>query len=276
MGGVAGTIFTGQSSVFIAAACALALVGCRLQRPWLTVIGLVIATAKPQLSFPLLLFIPWFEPKQRRACLLAGAIVVLPCAYAAMVDSHIVQSYLNSVASYSATPVNNPAFEVGSAALFLRMGISPSSSQILGVLCCLAVLFLAARVLHRSRQTLSGDSAAIVLLVFSIGLATPIHEYDFCCYSVGIALLATARPVVQAVLLLPALFVWRPERWLGIFHRGAAYPVDAARQMEYGHLFATVAWLALLLGTFVMCLAAGSNANRRNRGMQAALNGHNE
>lgn len=48
MGGVAGTIFTGQTSVFIAAACAMALVGCRLQRPWLTVIGLAIATAKPQ------------------------------------------------------------------------------------------------------------------------------------------------------------------------------------------------------------------------------------
>jgi hypothetical protein len=265
MGGVAGTIFTGQSSVFIAAACALALVGCRLQWPWLTVIGLVIATAKPQLSFPLLLFIPWFEPKQRKAFLLAAAIVVLPFVYAAMVDPHIVQSCLNSVASYGSIPANNPAMELGSAAILSRMGISRSSSQMLGVLCSLAVLFLAARMLHRSGRTLSGDPATIMLLVFSIGLAMPIHEYDSCCYAVGIALLATSRPAVQAVLLLPALLIWRPERWLGIFHLGN--PVDAARQIGYGQLFATFAWLALLLGALVMCFATGSNTRLRDRRM---------
>ncbi len=184
-----------------------------------------------------------------------------------MVDSHFIQSCLDSIGRCAALQVNDPAVEIGSAALFLRMGISQFSSQILGVLCCLAVLFLAARLLHRSRETLSGNPAAIMLLVFSIGLATPIHAYDLCCYSVGIALLATARPVVQAVLLFPALFVWRPERWFGVFHRGAAYPVDAAQQMGQGQLFATFGWLALLLGTYVMCLAGGLNASRRNSRM---------
>lgn len=55
VGSIGGTIFPGQSSVFIAAACALAIVGCRLGRMWLTVVGLVVATAKPHLSGPLIL-----------------------------------------------------------------------------------------------------------------------------------------------------------------------------------------------------------------------------
>ena len=150
--------------MFIAAACALALVGCRLQRSWLTVIGLVIATAKPQLSFPLLLFIPWFEPRQRKAFLVAAAIVVLPCIYAAMVDAHFIQSCLDSISRCAALQVNNPAVEIGGAALFLRMGVSTFSSQILGIACSLAVLFFAARMLHRSGETLSRDPAAIMLL----------------------------------------------------------------------------------------------------------------
>jgi hypothetical protein len=51
-----------------------ALVGIRTRQPWLTVIGMVIATAKPQLSFPLLPFLAafqlreWKAPGRRRRC----------------------------------------------------------------------------------------------------------------------------------------------------------------------------------------------------------------
>ena len=54
--GVAGTIFTGQTSVFIAAAVAIAIVGARCHRSWLTVAGFAIAGISQQLSAPALLY----------------------------------------------------------------------------------------------------------------------------------------------------------------------------------------------------------------------------
>jgi len=117
MGSIALTIFFGQSSVFIAAACALALVGSKLNRSWLTVVGLIVATAKPQLSFPLLLFIPLFEPRQRKAAIIALTIILIPLAYSAMIDPHIVRSYMDIVGSNRSLDVNDPAIQIGIAGL---------------------------------------------------------------------------------------------------------------------------------------------------------------
>jgi hypothetical protein len=234
-------IFYGQSSVFVAAACAIALVGSRLQRPWLTVIGLVLATAKPQLSLPLLLFIPFFERRQRKAFIVAAAVIALPCAYAALIDPHIVQSYRNAVNSYGSTQLNDPANQIGIVSLLARIGIGIPISQIIGVICCLAVLFLAATLLLRSNETLSRSPLAMMLVLFSAGLAMPFHPPGMCCYSAGIALIATAKPGYRVTYLLPSLFAWRPDLLLDRLHW--SMPKS---------LIPSIAWMALILVTVVM------------------------
>ena len=235
------SIFYGQSSVFIAAACAIALVGSRLQRPWLAVIGLVIATAKPQLSLPLLIFMPLFERRQRKAFLIAAAVIALPCAYAASIDPHIVQSYRDTVYSYGSVQINDPANQIGAVSLLARIGIGSPTSRIIGVICCLAVLFLAARLLLRSRESLSSSPLAMMLVVFSTGLAIPFHSPGMCCYSVGIALIATAKPRYRATYLLPSLFAWRPDLLLDRLHWNMPKS-----------LIPSIAWMALILVTVVM------------------------
>jgi hypothetical protein len=235
------SIFYGQSSVFVATACAVVLVGSRLQRPWLMVIGLVLATAKPQLSLPLLLFIPFFERRHRKAFIIAAAVIALPCAYAAFIDPHILQTFRDSVKSYGSVQLNDPANQIGTFSLLGSIGIGHPSSQIIGVICCLAVLFLAARLLLKSHETLGGSPLAMMLVVFSTGLAIPFHPPGMCCYSVGIALIATAKPGYRATYLIPSLFVWRPELLLDRLHW--SLPKS---------LIPSIAWMALILVTVAM------------------------
>ena len=244
LGAISGAILTGQTSVFIAAAITVALIGCRSQRAWLTVTGLVIASAKPHLSGPLLLFILLFEPKQRKAVAIAAAITVLIFGYAAWVDSSIVRSYLGSLAAYKSLPVNDPSLLIGIPSLLSRARISPLVAQLCGAGCLLAVMALAAALVKRQRvQSFSNNSLAVMLLVFAVGLARPIQGYDLCVYAPGIALLATMQGSFQAVTLVPALILWRPG------------PVTRLQSALSGDLISTAAWLVLLLATMVLaCL----------------------
>ena len=240
IGGIGGTIFTGQSSVFITSACALAIVGCRLERMWLTVVGLVVATAKPHLSGPLILFILLFEPRQRRAVAIAAGVVAILVAYAAIVDSNLPHSYLDSIQTYNTLSVNDPAKLLGAVSLFLQFGIPLAAAQWLGILCLLIVLVLTGCLLRYSRRSLTQIPVALMLLTFSIGLARGIHGYDVCCYAMGVALLATLDFRYRCALLIPALLVWRPQL------------LDKVRLVVSGHQVASFAWLGLLTGTVII------------------------
>jgi hypothetical protein len=240
IGGISGTILTGQTSVFVAAAGALALVGARLQRTWLTVVGLVVASAKPHVSGPIILCIALFEPRQRKAVLIAAVIAALVCGYAALVDSNLISSYLGSVVTYKSLATNDPAGQVGLVSLFLRIGVSTQFAQVCGLGGLLAVLGLVALLLRRYPiERLSESSTAMMLVTFSVGLARPIQGYDLCAYAVGIALLATKEMYFQAALLIPALLVWRP----GLLQKLSMLAPD--------NQVATIAWLALLMGCIV-------------------------
>ena len=240
IGGIGGTIFTGQSSVFISAACALAIVGCRLGRMWLIVVGLVVATAKPHLSGPLILFILLFEPRQRRAVAIAAGVVAILVAYAAMVDSNLLHSYLGSIHAYNTLSVNDPARLLGAVSLFLRHGISPAAAEWLGILCLLLVLILTGWILKYSRGSLTRIPVALMLLTFSIGLARGIQGYDVCCYAMGIALVATLDFRYRCALFIPALLLWRP----GLLNK--------VRLVASGYQVASFAWLGLLIGTVII------------------------
>jgi hypothetical protein len=240
IGGIGGTIFTGQSSVFIAAACALAIVGCRLGRTWLTIVGLVVATAKPHLSGPLILFILLFEPRQRRSVAIAVGIVAILVVYAATVDSNLLHSYLGSIHTYSTRPVNDPAKLLGLISLFLHFGISLAAAQLLGILCLFLVLVLAGWLLRYSGGSLTRTPVALMLVIFSIGLARGIQGYDACSYAMGIALVATLDFRYRCTLLIPAALVWRP----GL--------LDKVRQVYSEGQVGSFAWLGLLIGAVIL------------------------
>lgn len=238
IGGISGTIFTGQSSVFITAACALAIVGCRLGRMWLTVVGLVVATAKPHLSGPLILFILLFEPRQRRAVALAAGIIAILVAYSAAVDSNLMRSYLGSMHTYNSLSQNDPAKLQGAVSLLLHFGISLAVAQWLGILCLFLVLVLTGWFLRHTHQSLTRIPVVLMLLTFSTGLARGIQGYDVCCYAIGIALVATLDFRYRCALLIPALLLWRP----GLLDR----------LVVSGTHVASFAWLGLLIGTVII------------------------
>ena len=250
VGGTAGTIFTGQTSVFIAAAGVAALVGIRTRQPWLTVIGMVIATAKPQLSFPLLPFLAAFQLREWKA-LAAAAVTATAVAVAAVLDGNLVRNFQASLTSYSAADVNNVAKGFGFAGFLHGLGIPSSWASLLGILLCLAVLGRAAWVVIRAGKSPAAHPGVLVLLTLAAGLALPLHSYDTCCYALAITLTAATRPQLQAAMILPTLLVWRPNflpnllaRFLPTFREGAA-----ALGAADGLLIA--GWLFLLMAAFI-------------------------
>jgi hypothetical protein len=244
IGGIAGTIATGQTSLFTAAAMAVALVGCRLQNTWLIVVGLVIASAKPHLSGPLLLMIVLFEPRQRKAVAIAIGVIAVVVAYAAFVDQHLLASYMESMNTYKQLAANDPVQEVGFVSLLLRTGFSSGTAQALGAVGLAGLLALVGWRLARSGRRLSHDAIAMMLLIFSIGLAKPIQAYDVCCYAPAIALLCTLRLSFEYLLLLPSLLVWRPAI-AGKLHVMA--PIN---------VISTFAAIVLLAGVVAIALSA--------------------
>jgi Glycosyltransferase family 87 len=240
IGGISGAILTGQTSVFIAAACALAVVGCRLQRPWMTVVGLVVASAKPHLSGPILLFIAASERPQRRAMLIAIAGAALICCYAALIDPNIVRSYLGSIAAYNSLASNDPTTQIGLVSLLVRGGTSLRVAQLAGASCLAVVMGLAAWLLWKSRQGLSSSTHVMMLLIFSAGLARPIQAYDVCVYALGIGLLGTVESALSFGFLVPAILLWRP----GL--------LDQLHLAIPNILVATGAWLAMLIGSMFL------------------------
>jgi hypothetical protein len=236
LSGVAGTIFTGQTSVFIAAAVAIAIVGCRCQRSWLTVLGFTIASAKPHLSAPALLLIPWLEPRQRSATLIGVGIAVGLCAYAVAVDPHFVHSYLSSMNNYNSVAENSPASEFGLVPLLLRSGVGRRVAQFIGLACAVSILGEIVWFVWRSGETLSSTPLGLMLMIFSVAIALPIHGYDLCCYATGIALIATLTRRYQVAFSVPALLIWRPAL------------VDKLNALGVpDKLVPTLAWLSLLV-----------------------------
>lgn len=243
LGSFAASIFTGQTSVIVAAGCAMALVGCRFNRTWLTVLGLVLASAKPHLSGPLILFIALFEPRQRRAVYLAALLSALMIAYAAIVDPNLATSFMGSVNSYAGFSGNDPARLHGLVSLLRQAGASPESSAVAGAAALLGMMLFLAWNTWRSAQPLHQLPMVIALLLLSAGLARSLQGYDLCIYAVAISLLALLDWRVQVALLLPALVLWRPALFVSMVPR--MNPV----------LLPTLCWLALLIVSIVIVIS---------------------
>jgi len=233
--GVPGTIFTGQTSVFIAAAVAIAIVGSRCQRSWLTVVGFTIAGFKPQLSAPALLLILWLERRQRPAALIGVGMWVGVSAYAIAIDPHFVQNYLNSLSRYHSVAENTLANEFGLVRLLVRCGLGHALAQIIGLTCAVSILGEIVWFVRRSGRTLSSTPLALMLMIFSTAVFLPIHDYDLCFYATGLALIATLTRRYQVALCVPALLIWRPA------------PIHKLNPVAMPDLVPMLAWLSLLI-----------------------------
>jgi hypothetical protein len=204
---------------------------------------MLVASAKPQLSGPLLLMLLVFEPQQRRAIGIAALVGALIVAYAAAVDPNLPRSYLHSVQSYSALQANDPLQLIGLVSLLLRLGVPGSGAQLLGLIVLAGTLGIVAWRLHRSGRRLSEDPVAITLLIFSIGVAKPIQGYDVCSYATGIALLGLMPLMFESVLLIPGLLLWRPA---------IAAKLHVTMPANFILTFASI---ALLTGALVMAVS---------------------
>jgi len=211
IGGVSATISTGQTSLLISAACALALLGCRLQNRAMVIAGAVIASAKPHLSAPILLFILFFEPAQRKSMLIAGGIILALIAYTAALDGNFLADYISGLTVLNALSVNDPKAQIGLGSFLANTALSPLAAQVSSV-AVLAIALTLAGMLRR-RDNLDGRQSALVLTLvfFSTGIVHTIHGYDVCIYAMGISLCSMLSRRMQLIYLAPAVLLWRPS-----------------------------------------------------------------
>jgi hypothetical protein len=210
IGGVSGTISTGQTSLLVTAACALAVLGCRLQNRLMAIAGTVIASAKPHLSAPILLFILIFEPTQRRSMFIAGGIITAFIAYAAALDGNFLANYLSALKTYNAISSNDPKLQIGLGSFLANTELSPLVGQVLSV-AVLAISLTLAGVLYRKGDLGErGSALALSLVFFTIGIMHPIQGYDVCIYSMGISLCSLLSRRTQLMYLVPTILLWRP------------------------------------------------------------------
>jgi Glycosyltransferase family 87 len=236
IGGVSGTISTGQTSVLIASACALALLGCRLQNRSMVIAGTIIASAKPHLSAPILLFIFLFEPSQRKSMFIAGGVILAFIAYAAALDGNFLANYLGAIKTYSAMPNNDPKLQIGLGSYLANAELSPLADQVLSVAVLAISLTLAGVLRRRGDLGERGSALALTLIFFSIGIVHPIQGYDVCIYAMGISLCSMLSRRMQFMFLAPAILLWRPTLL------SKAIPVLTTASI------ADLGWLMLLTG----------------------------
>ena len=223
IGGVSATISTGQTSLLMSVACAVAVLGCRLHNRWMVVAGTVIASAKPHLSAPILLFIFLFEPAQRKSMFIAGGIIVAFVAYAAMLDGNFFVNYVGAIKTYNALPTNDPKLLIGLGSFLSRTPLSPLASQVFGIV-LLAIALTLAGALHRNSRRERGSALALMLVFFTIGVLHPIQGYDVCMYAMGISLCSMQSRRMQLLYLVPTILLWRPSLLGRLFSGSAAFP----------------------------------------------------
>jgi hypothetical protein len=216
--------------------------------PWLAAAGILISSAKPILSFPLFLFALIFQRSARRPLLYATLASIPLVVYAAWTDQNLVQSYLASAQAYTSDPMNKPTLMIGLISLLEALGMAPVVGYAISLLSFLVVAALIAALLLKQRAKLTESYAAMALLLLTPGLATPLHNYDFSCYTPAIALMAlmprwTAIPAAIATLALIVPRLFMPPGKLDWFQ------LYIGRDIVYGS-----AWAVFLLLALAVCV----------------------
>jgi hypothetical protein len=245
---VSAPIHFGQTSLLITLAVAVILLGLMEHWPWLAAAGILISSAKPILSFPLFLFALIFQRSARRPLLYATLASIPLVVYAAWTDQNLVHDYLASAQAYTSDPMNKPTLMIGLISLLEALGMAPVGGYAISLVAFLVVAALIAALLLKERAKLTESYAAMALLLLTPGLATPLHNYDFSCYTPAIALMAvmprwTAIPAAIATLalILPRLFMPREKLdWFQLY---------IGKDIVYGS-----AWAVFLLLALAVCV----------------------
>jgi hypothetical protein len=245
---VSAPIHFGQTSLLISLAVAATLVGLIEEWPWLAAAGILISSAKPILSFPLFLFALIFQRSARRPLVYAILASIPFAIFAAWVDPNLVHSYLASAHAYTSDPLNKPTLMIGLLALLEAIGVPATAAYAISAAAFLAVAGVTAAALLKQRAKLTESHAALALLLLMPGLATPVHNYDFSCYTPAIALMAamprwTALPAAIATLALIVPRLFMPPVKLDW------YQLYIGRDIVYGS-----AWAIFLLLTLAVCV----------------------
>jgi hypothetical protein len=245
---VSAPIHFGQTSLLITLAVTATLVGLMEHSPWLAAAGILISSAKPILSFPLFLFALIFQRSARRPLLYAVLASIPLVVYAAWTDQNLVHSYLASAHAYTSDPMNKATLMIGLISLLEALGIPAAAGYAISLAAFLVVAALTAAVLLKQRAELTESYAALALLLLTPGLATPVHNYDFSCYTPAIVLMAmmprwTVIPAAIATLALIVPRLFMPPIKLNWFQ------LYIGRDIVYGS-----AWAVFLLLSLAVCV----------------------
>ncbi|ARC89488.1 hypothetical protein B5V46_13180 [Rhodovulum sp. MB263] len=213
IGGTTGALYVGQPSVLVALGICLVHLGLRDSRAALFLPGALLCSLKPHLS------LIWFAvailmPPGRLAAakrLLAG-LALLGAAALILADPQIFSDYLQALevhAQSAASKLSRAELLYGLPGLLDWGRDHPRRAALLAA----ALVLSAAAGAALARQLPAQCDRSIPLLagVCLAGAFVSAHKgYDFAVYALALALVARLPRTVQALLLGPALLIWRP------------------------------------------------------------------
>ncbi len=215
MGGVPGTILTGQSSIIVCAAT-LTLVTLPLRWWPLMLPAMFVASSKPQIAGPILAVVFFADRAARRHLAIAGAGAIVLSAVALWGDHAPVTNLFQAIRGNAGLGANDPTRMIGLGPLLRFLPIGDGPIRILGWLALVAVIVVVAR--HSSEGATPERRLAPTALMagfVSVGLAYPYHGYDTAIFAPTCAMagiLSGRRQLlclpVFAVMGRPRLLTW--------------------------------------------------------------------
>lgn len=219
IGGVPGTILTGQSTVIV---CAAALTVSVLPlRFWpLFVPAVIVASSKPQIAGPIFAVLLLGYRPGRRYILGAGLAALIVCLWVMSRDSAPATHLLQAVRGNASLGANGPTRMIGLEPLLETLSVDPRIARALGWLLLVAVIAMVGGRSGRSNSSQRQLIPTVIMAGFvSIGLAYPFHVYDTAMFApvCGLAgLLSMRRQLfllpVFAVMGRPRLVSWVWEK----------------------------------------------------------------
>jgi hypothetical protein len=247
IGGVPGTILTGQSTVIVcAAAFAVAALPSRL---WpLLLPALIVASSKPQIAGPVLLVVTLCDHAMRRRIIGAGVLALLCCLAVLMLDSAPVTHLVQTLSGNAGLGPNSPGRMIGLGPLLWGLSVGGMVAKVLPWLALAGAVLLI--VYHAPKFSTAERRVAPMPLIAGFlltGLAYPYHGYDTAMFA-PVCALCGLLPLRRQLVFFPALAViGRPQLVSWLVVRAENHEV-ASNQLV------TVFWLSLLVAAIYWCV----------------------
>jgi hypothetical protein len=212
-------VYTGQTSLIAACGICLVYAGSARRSEWLTFIGYLLASMKPQLSLPAVAWAALLGPCWRgmvaSVVASAGSLLLLLLG-----RSPVSKGVLESLTANVALPENATSEQYGVGQALGALGLSLSAGRTLmlvGGIASAAILYLWLRARGIRPRALfdapDGGAALVAVLTTLVCLsflAAPVHVYDLALLSPIFLLLTILRGRLAVVAGMLALVFWRP------------------------------------------------------------------